>query len=129
MKPTRLYIEPEADAELEEAAERYESTVAGLGLDFLAEMRKRTRDVLEYPERFPAFGKIEGVHGACRRTLSPPGRLHALWRHRARARLHASPTTTGILGAPGSVASQRTMLRHVFKADLDTCPRTHAPAR
>ena len=62
MKPTRLYIEPEADAELEEAAERYESNVAGLGLDFLAEMRKCTRDVFEYPERFPAFGTIEGVH-------------------------------------------------------------------
>lgn len=64
MKPTRLYIEPEADAELEEAAGRYESNVAGLGLDFLAEMRKRTRDVFEYPERFPPFGKIEGVHCA-----------------------------------------------------------------
>ena len=49
MKPTRLYVEPEAEAELEEAAERYESNVAGLGLDFLAEMRKRTRDVFEYP--------------------------------------------------------------------------------
>jgi hypothetical protein len=26
MKPTRLYIEPEADAEFEDAAERYESS-------------------------------------------------------------------------------------------------------
>ena len=64
MKPTRLYIEPEADAELEEAADRYESSVAGLGLDFLAEMRKRTRDVFEHPDGFPHFGEIEGVHCA-----------------------------------------------------------------
>ena len=52
MKPTRLHIEPEAEAKLEEAADRYESNVAGLGLDFLLEMRKRTQDVFEYPERF-----------------------------------------------------------------------------
>jgi len=64
MKPTRLYIEPEAEAELEETAERYESSVAGLGIDFLVEMRNRTRDALEHPERFPGFGGIEGVRCA-----------------------------------------------------------------
>lgn len=41
---------------------------------------------------------------ACCRTLSAPRRLHAQWRHRARARLHASPTKAGVLGAPGPVA-------------------------
>lgn len=38
----RLYIEPEAEAELEHAADRYEESVPGLGLEFLAEMRLRT---------------------------------------------------------------------------------------
>ena len=42
----RLVIEPEAEAELEEAAIRYEEAVAGLGHDFLAEMRSRTGDYL-----------------------------------------------------------------------------------
>lgn len=40
----RLIIEPEAEAELEEAAERYEESVPGLGREFLAEMRQRTLD-------------------------------------------------------------------------------------
>jgi hypothetical protein len=35
-------IEPEAEAELEEAADRYEENVPGLGREFLAEMRRRT---------------------------------------------------------------------------------------
>jgi hypothetical protein len=37
-----LIIEPEAEAELEEAGDRYEESVPGLGLDFLLEMRGRT---------------------------------------------------------------------------------------
>ena len=37
-----LIIEPEAEAELEEAGDRYEESVPGLGLDFLLEMRERT---------------------------------------------------------------------------------------
>lgn len=41
----RLVIEPEAEAELEEAALRYEEAVAGLGREFLTEMRNRTDDV------------------------------------------------------------------------------------
>jgi hypothetical protein len=36
---TRLFIEPEAEAELEEAAVRYEDAVPGLGQRFVAEMR------------------------------------------------------------------------------------------
>jgi len=36
---TSLYIEPEAEAELEAAALRYETLVPGLGLRFLDEMR------------------------------------------------------------------------------------------
>jgi hypothetical protein len=58
---TRLHIDPEAEAELEEAADRYEESVPGLGLEFLAEMRKRTRDVLGEPYQFPRFGRVEGV--------------------------------------------------------------------
>jgi hypothetical protein len=60
----RLLIEPEAEAELEEAADRYEESVPGLGVAFLAEMRQRTRDVLDGPHTFPAFGSIEGVRCA-----------------------------------------------------------------
>ncbi len=37
-----LIIEPGAEAELEEAGDRYDESVPGLGLDFLLEMRKRT---------------------------------------------------------------------------------------
>ena len=61
MKVTRLYIEPEAEAELEKAADRYAESVPGLGLEFLAEMRKRTRDVFAHPERFPWFAGVEDV--------------------------------------------------------------------
>jgi hypothetical protein len=57
----RLTIEPEAEAELEEAADRYEESVPGLGLEFLAEMRERTRTILATPQRFPAFGGVKGV--------------------------------------------------------------------
>ena len=40
-----LIIEPEAEAELEEAGDRYEESVPGLGLDFLLEMRARTSNL------------------------------------------------------------------------------------
>ena len=36
-----LIIEPEAEAELEEAGDRYEESVPGLGLEFLLEMRRQ----------------------------------------------------------------------------------------
>jgi hypothetical protein len=48
-----LIIEPEAEAELEEAVERYEESVPGLGQEFLAEMRQRTLELAEAPSRFP----------------------------------------------------------------------------
>ena len=47
-----LYLEPEAEAELEQAADRYEESVPGLGVEFLSEMRERTRDVLNTPLAF-----------------------------------------------------------------------------
>jgi len=53
---TRLFIEPEAEEELDEAAARYEDAVPGLGQQFLAEMRQRVGDVLEMPLSFPVFG-------------------------------------------------------------------------
>ena len=55
----RLYIEPEAEAELEQAADTYEESVPGLGLEFLLEMRERTRDVRNAPHRFPPYGGVE----------------------------------------------------------------------
>jgi hypothetical protein len=58
----RLYVESEAEAELEEAAERYEESVPGLGREFLAEIR--TNEVAEAPQRFPPFGAVEGVQCA-----------------------------------------------------------------
>jgi hypothetical protein len=60
----QLLIEPEAEAELEEAADRYEESVPGLGAAFLAEMRQRTHDVLAHPHTFPAFGSTDGVRCA-----------------------------------------------------------------
>ena len=61
---TRLYIEPEAEEELENAAERYEHAVPGLGLQFVAEMRRRVRDVLEAPLSFQVFGDTDDVRCA-----------------------------------------------------------------
>jgi len=61
---TRLYIEPEAEEELENAAERYERAVPGLGQQFVAEMRRRVRDVLESPLGFPVFGEADDVRCA-----------------------------------------------------------------
>lgn len=63
---TSLYIEPEAEAELEATALRYEGTVPGLGSRFLAEMRQRVGDVLEAPTSFPVFGDAEDVRSRCR---------------------------------------------------------------
>ena len=60
----RLVIEPEAEVELEEAADRYEASSPGLGLEFLAEMRRRTNDTLQAPHRYPPFGGVEGVQCA-----------------------------------------------------------------
>jgi hypothetical protein len=59
-----LYIEPEAEAELEEAALQYEAAVPGLGDRFLAEMRQRLHDVLEAPGSLPVFGEAEDVRCA-----------------------------------------------------------------
>ena len=46
-----LIIEPEAEAELEEAGDRYEESVPGLGLDFLLEIRERTLEIADAPHR------------------------------------------------------------------------------
>jgi hypothetical protein len=61
---TRLFIEPEAEEELDDAAARYEGAVPGLGQQFLAEMRQRVGDVLEMPLSFPVFGDADGVRCA-----------------------------------------------------------------
>ncbi len=57
----RLLVEPQAEAELEEAADGCGESVPGLGFEFIAEMRQRTRDVLDAPRRFPPFGGVAGV--------------------------------------------------------------------
>lgn len=59
-----LIIEPEAEAELEEAGDRYEESVPGLGLEFLLEMRKRTLEVAEAPLTYPVFGGVADVRCA-----------------------------------------------------------------
>jgi hypothetical protein len=61
---TRLFIEPEAEEELDEAAARYEDAVRGLGQQFLAEMRQRVGDVLRVPLSFPVFGDADDVRCA-----------------------------------------------------------------
>ena len=48
----RLYIEPEAEAELEETADRYAEMVPDLGLEFLAEMRSVRATCLPTPSDF-----------------------------------------------------------------------------
>jgi hypothetical protein len=61
---TRLFIEPEAEEELDEAAAGYEDAVPGLGEEFLAEMRQRVGNVLEMPLSFPMFGDADDVRCA-----------------------------------------------------------------
>lgn len=61
---TRLFIEPEAEEELDETAARYENAVSGLGQQFLAEMRRRVGDVLRTPLSFPVFGDTDDVRCA-----------------------------------------------------------------
>ena len=60
----RLYIEPEAEEELDQAADRYEASVPGLGQAFVTEMRRRVSDVLEAPLSFPVFGDADDVRCA-----------------------------------------------------------------
>lgn len=55
-----LIVEPEAEAELEEAGDRYQESVPGLGLEFLLEMRQRTLELAEAPLSYPVFGGIAG---------------------------------------------------------------------
>jgi toxin ParE1/3/4 len=59
-----LYIEPEAEAELEAAALRYEAANGGLGAQFLGEMRLRVLDIQERPFSFPVFGGADDVRCA-----------------------------------------------------------------
>lgn len=43
----KIYVEPEAEAELEEAAERYEDSVPGLGREFLLiEVHEVAREIV-----------------------------------------------------------------------------------
>jgi hypothetical protein len=61
---TRLFIEPEAEEELDEAAARYEEAVPGLGRQFLGEMRQRVGDVLRVPLSFPVLCDADDVRCA-----------------------------------------------------------------
>lgn len=67
-----LIVEPEAEAELEEAGDRYEESVPGLGLEFLLEMRKRTIELAEAPLSYPVFG------GSLQFPAPPPCLLNQL---------------------------------------------------
>lgn len=103
----RLYIEPEAEAELEEAARQYEEAVPGLGLDFLLEMRERTEQVLGAPLTYPVFGDAQMFAASTRSTGSPSRRLLGRGRHRTRARVHASAAGAWLLaGAPSQTLSE-----------------------
>jgi hypothetical protein len=78
---SRLVIEPEAEEELADAALRYEEAVPGLGRQFLAEMRQRTRDVLEAPLTFPVFGEAASTAVHILAFMHPRQRP-GYWSHR-----------------------------------------------
>ncbi|MFM9886526.1 MAG: type II toxin-antitoxin system RelE/ParE family toxin [Burkholderiales bacterium] len=60
MKP--LAIHPEAEAELQVAAQFYEGQVVGLGLQFLEEVRECFRKIQTAPESWPvAFRRYRRV--------------------------------------------------------------------
>jgi plasmid stabilization system protein ParE len=61
---TRLFVEPEAEEELELTALRYERAAPGLGRQYLEEMRQRIRDIAETPMRFPQFDDASDVRCA-----------------------------------------------------------------
>ena len=54
---TRVVFHPEAEAELVAAAQFYELHSRGLGLDFIAEVRRATRAVATYPRIGQRFSK------------------------------------------------------------------------
>ena len=56
---------PEAETELQEATEYYESQRTGLGLDFAAEINWTIQNILEFPSAWPIF------EGNLRRCLVP----------------------------------------------------------
>jgi hypothetical protein len=59
-----VYIEPEAEAELEEAAARYEDGRSRSRTAVPCRVRQRVRDVLEAPTSFPLFGDANDVRCA-----------------------------------------------------------------
>jgi plasmid stabilization system protein ParE len=59
----RLFVEPEAQAELEDAFVWYEEQRSGLGSEFLDEVARVFRVVEEAPEHYPI------VRGVTRRAL------------------------------------------------------------
>ena len=61
--PRRLYVEPEADADLAEAFGWYEMQRVGLGSEFLAEVAQTFASLEDAPERYPV------VRGSTRRAL------------------------------------------------------------
>lgn len=60
MKP--LVLHPDAEAELHSTARFYEQQVAGLGVEFLEEVRHCLRKIESTPESWPvAFGRFRRV--------------------------------------------------------------------
>jgi toxin ParE1/3/4 len=53
----KLIFHPDADAELTEAAQYYESRQPGLGSDFLAEVERALDQILTNPEAFRKIGR------------------------------------------------------------------------
>ena len=103
---TELIFEPEAEAELEEAGERYEESVPGLGLEFLLEMRERTLELAEAPLSYPGVWRCRGRPvRSCGWAVSASHRLHDAWRRRSRACVHAPTTPSELLGEPRPAAA------------------------
>jgi len=59
-----LRIRPEAERDLEDAAEWYEKQLPGLGQDFLAEIYQCMKRIVEQPELYPL------LHRNTRRALA-----------------------------------------------------------
>ncbi|WP_437630477.1 type II toxin-antitoxin system RelE/ParE family toxin [Sorangium sp. So ce854] len=79
---TRLIVRPSAELDIREAAEWYEDEEAGLGGQFVAELRHIVSRIGELPSQFPGVGR--GIRRALLRRF--PYAIYFLLRGEADAR-------------------------------------------
>jgi len=61
VRASKYRFHPAAEAELKESSDWYEDRRDGLGLDFLAAVRRKIFDILENPQRWRAFNGTRRV--------------------------------------------------------------------